>query len=201
MRWRCRPWGSWWYWSYFIQFNIEKININDDNEHDGGEQTLSWPLAMVRAMLMMNKLKVKMNKLMLMLFTLIWPLAMVRAAPDVKPAITGWEMKSIKKPSLKWIMMIMMMITSMLIHYDDDFKTCWSRCFWRGPASSCPWWLWSLRQWSCWISWQDDDEESVPEVSADEDDDASEKGEKGGVVDSVGLHPEEICNEHRGFKR
>ena len=41
------------------------------------------------AMVMMNKLKVKMNKLMLMLFTLIWPLAMVRAAPDVKPAITG----------------------------------------------------------------------------------------------------------------
>ena len=138
-------------------FNIEKININGDNEHDGGEHTLIWPLAMVRAMLMMamlmmkklkvkmnkfkvkmkklmfftliwplamvramlmiavvmmKKLKIKMNKLIVMLFTLIWPLAMVRAAPEVKPAITGWEMKSIKKPSLKLLMM--MMITSML---------------------------------------------------------------------------------------
>ena len=35
-----------------------------------------------------------------------------------------------------------------------------------------------------------DDGESVPEVAADEDDDASEKGEQGGVVDSVGLQPE-----------
>ena len=46
-----------------------------------------------------------------------------------------------------------------------------------------------------------DDGKSVPEVAADEDDDASEKCKQGGVVDSVGLHPEEICNEHRGFKR
>ena len=51
---------------------------------------------------------------------------MVRAAPEVKPAITGWEMKSIKKPSLKWIMMMMVMITSMLMstmiskHVDHD---------------------------------------------------------------------------------
>ena len=33
--------------------------------------------------------------------TLIWPLAMVMAAPEVKPAMTGWEMKSMRKPSLR----------------------------------------------------------------------------------------------------
>ena len=63
------------------------------------------------------------------------------------------------------------------------------------------WWLWSWRRWSCWTSWQDDDGERVPEVAADEDDDAGEKGEQGGVVDSVGLQPEKICNGQQVFEK
>ena len=35
------------------------------------------------------------------LLTLTWLVAMVSAAAEVKPAITGTEMKSIKKPSLR----------------------------------------------------------------------------------------------------
>ena len=42
--------------------------------------------------------------------TLICPLAMVMAAPEVKPAMTGWEMKSIRKPSLRLSQMSMMLL-------------------------------------------------------------------------------------------
>ena len=31
---------------------------------------------------------------------------MVMAAPEVNPAITGWEMKSMRKPSLKFIVIV-----------------------------------------------------------------------------------------------